>query len=182
MKNKNIKLIVSIVSPIVLMLAGLYLFLLFRGAIAFDFGKTKYVETTAECVSVGHRIEKGTRTKRSGERRANNKDQYSLIYNYSYQVDGITYQASDRDTRELDDDQSYQKDIEDSQNDVGNTRTIYYNPEKPDQYSFYYGGFEESVSSTNWVMGIIAVLCLAMLLPTMILMVILSSVRRKRRR
>lgn len=176
---KSIKLIFSIVWPIALMIIGLYLFLLLRSGAAFNFGKTEYAETTAECVSVGHDTQKGT--KRFQEGKANEKDEYILIYNYTYRVDGITYQAAERDTRELDDYQSYQKDIEDSQNRIGDIKTIYYDPEKPENYSFYYEDFDEAVSGTNSVIGIMAVLCIVVMLPVIILLVIVSSVLRKRR-
>lgn len=177
---RNIKLMISIFSPIALIIIGLYLFLFFRGGIAFNFGKIEYAETTAECVSVGHSTEKGL--DRSREGKPNEKDKYHIIYDYSYRVNGITYQASDRDTRELDDYQSYEKDIEESQNRIGYTKTIYYNPDKPEQYSFSYKNFHESVSSTNRVIGIIFGLCVVIALPQIALTVALPNIRRKRRK
>lgn len=177
---KNIKLILSIISPIAFVLIVLYLFLYIKGGIAFDFGKTEYAEVTAECVSVSHDTEKGA--DHSLEGRANDKDQYSLIYNYAYSVAGINYQASERYKKELDDYQSYLKDIEDSQQHIGHTKTLYYNPKKPEQYSFSDKNFDESVSSTNWVIRGMVVLCIAAAFPSILFMVMLTSFLRKRRK
>lgn len=177
---KSMKLVISIVWPIALMIIGLYLFLFFRGAIAFDFGKIEYEETTGECVSVGHDTRRVNDVTADG--RDVKREVYDLIYNYTYRVDGITYQASERHTRELEDYQSYQKDIEDSQKGVGRTKTIYYNPKKPEKYSFYYKNFEESASGTSRAFLIIAVLCIVVMFPVIIGMVILTSILRRKRR
>lgn len=178
---RSVKFVLSIISPIALILIALYLFLFFRGGKTFDFGKIEFEETTAECVSVGHDTINKT-IDRSQEGRPNDKEQYYIEYNYSYRVDGITYYASDRYQHELDDYQSYKKDIEDSQKRIGSTKTLYYNPEKPEKYSFGSKNFEESVSQTNWVIGVMAVLCSVIVLPWILFMGIIRKVLRKRRR
>ena len=91
---KKGKSVFSLIWPIALIIIALYLFLLFKGGKAFDFGRVEYKETTATCESVGHEITR-SQIDRSMEGRPNDKDQYYIIYNYSYEVDGITYHASE---------------------------------------------------------------------------------------
>lgn len=176
---KKGKSVFSLIWPIALIIIALYLFLLFKGGKAFDFGRVEYKETTATCESVGHEITR-SQIDRSMEGRPNDKDQYYIIYNYSYEVDGITYHASDRNHREFQDYQSCQRDIEESQEWIGTTKTVYYNPEDPSEYSFSSKNFKESVSETNWVVGVIVVLCSVILLPWIIFMGVIRSVLRKR--
>lgn len=176
---KKCRFIFSLVWPIALIIIALYLFLMFRGGKAFDFGRVEYKETTAKCVSVGHEITR-SQIDRSMEHRPNDKDQYYIIYDYSYEVDGITYHAIDKSHREFQDYQSYQKDIEESQEWIGSTKTVYYHPEKPSEYSFYSKNLNESISQTNWVVGVIVVLCLVILLPWILFMGVIRSVFRKR--
>ena len=99
---KKGKSVFSLIWPIALIIIALYLFLLFKGGKAFDFGRVEYKETTATCESVGHEITR-SQIDRSMEGRPNDKDQYYIIYNYSYEVDGITYHAADRNHREFQD-------------------------------------------------------------------------------
>lgn len=178
---KKGRFVFSLIWPIALIVIALYLFLLFRGGKTFDFGRVEFKETTAVCVSVGHEITR-SQTDRSMEGRPNDKDQYYIIYDYTYEVDGITYHASDRNHRELEDYQSYQEDIEESQQWIGTTTTVYYHPDNPSEYSFTSKNFKESVSETNWVVGVIAVLCFVILLPWILFMGVMRSVLRKKNR
>lgn len=113
----------------------------------FDGGNIEYGKTTAQWERFSKTRKEESRTDSDGDTYYEYVDYY--VDYYVFEVHGETYEAHD-DTRVYSE--------RDKETYIGSNKTIYYNPDKPTEYSFTVGSFEEAVENNLEVSKILFII------------------------
>lgn len=180
---KILKFILRTAAPIILLFLFVVIFTIYHEGKGFGFGKTEYAQTAAECVGVGFQEKKAARQRANGT--TEYETEYYAVYRFTFTVDGTEYEAENREFLCQNDDYAeYQEKKRQAQEDIGTTKTIYYNPENPEYNSFTFQNYDEVKSFSKLFTLFGGLIIFVVLVPFFLILIpvlLLQNHRRKKR-